>query len=257
MVGSVVGRAQARAEVISAVEHLLGPRGSEATAMLLDGAAADGGWLLATLGLAVALFGASRAFVHMQTAFNRIFAVQPRKPESLGEHVKLVTRKRGISIGLVLAVAATILVSALAEPVVVTLAALAGTVVDEAPLAIWIARVATPLVLMMGFLTLVYRTLPDATVSWRDAVAGALVAGVGIAVGAQLVSMYLTEYAARSIPAAAGTMIITLAWLYVTSLLLLLGAATVVTTARRAGRAQPPEEHAVGLRRVVPTASAA
>ena len=237
LVAFVLGHAGAKTAVTDVAATLLGPRGSDAVKMLLDELTLrDDGYWYAAIGLVVALFGASRAFAHLHTAVNRIFDVPEREPQSISAKLRLLGRRRLRSIGLVVAVSATIAVSTFAEAVVGGVAVVAGTAVGRPSVALSAAQVLVSASLTIGFLTILYRWLPDAEVGWRDAAVGAGTAGIGIAVTARLTSAYLTSLATRSVSAAAATVVVTLAWLYVTSLLLLLGAAVVTATAHTFGR---------------------
>jgi membrane protein len=243
--GVVLGRARANAEVAEAIKSILGPRGNDTLQLFIDGMAPHGsGWLFAIVGLVVALFGASRAFVHMQTAFNRIFGVKVRTGGTWKERLRLFVRRRALSMGLVALVGITLLASALADTAAAAAGILAGKVVRDVPFVMWLARKVPPLLLLFAFVTVLYRLLPDATVSWRDAAVGAVISTLGVGLGAQLVSTYLTTVAMRSIPAAAATVILTLLWLHITALVMLFGAQAVVASAARAGRAITPEPQA-------------
>lgn len=243
--GMVLGMDRAHREVVDMVEALLGPRGSEATAMLLDELPSHpGSWWFAGAALVVALFGASRAFVHLQTALNRVFGVEQLSPDSLGERARLVARKRGVSIALVAAFAVTVAASSLASTI--TRAAAAWLRVDGSLLPSGWAYfdAILSLVMLVGFLVVVFKTLPDVELRWKDSAVGAVGAGLVVVAVSKLLGIYLTTFAIRSVSAAAATIVVTLLWLHATSLALLFGASLVRASALRCRVAIEPEDHA-------------
>ena len=240
LVGWAVGLARARSEVLALVEDLLGPRGSDAARILIDDLPSEGQSLwLATAALVVALVGASRAFVHLQTALNRIFGVRTRRGDGLRGRARIAARKRGISIALALGFGAAVLVSALAG---VALDALAGPSTPSG--VIRIIETAVSLATMVCFLGLLYRYLPDVRLRWREAALGGVSAGLGVAVASKLLGAYL-GLAVRSVSAAAAAIVVTLLWLQITGLRVLLGAAVVRAATEHAGLPIEPERHAV------------
>lgn len=243
--GMVLGMDRAHREVVDLVEAMLGPRGSEATGMLLDELPTHpGSWWFAAAALVVALFGASRAFVHLQTALNRVFGVERLSPDSLGERARLVARKRGLSIALVAGFALTVAASSLASTIARAVAAwlrLDGSLLPSG----WAYLDAfVSLVMLIGFLVVVFKTLPDAELRWRDSAVGAIGAGLVVVAASKLLGIYLTTFAIRSVSAAAATIVVTLLWLHATSLSLLFGASLVRASALRHNVSIEPEDHA-------------
>lgn len=243
--GMVLGMDRAHREVVDLVEALLGPRGSEATAMLLDELPTDpGSWWFAAAALVVALFGASRAFVHLQTALNRVFGVEQLSPDSLGKRARLVARKRGLSIGLVAAFALTVAASSLASTITRAVAVWLRPDGSLLPSGWAYFDAVLSLVTLIGFLVVVFKTLPDAELRWKDAAVGAVGAGLVVVAVSKLLGIYLTTFALRSVSGAAATIVVTLLWLHATSLTLLFGASLVRASALGCDVAIEPEDHA-------------
>lgn len=242
VVGWAVGFARAQNEVLAVIEDLLGPRGSEAARVLIDDLPAGGGsvWL-AAIALAVALVGASRAFVHLQTAFNRVFGVRTRDGDGLKGRARIVARKRGLSVALAGGFGLAVLLSTAAGAVLEALTGsfapyVVGRVIDSG----------LSLAVMVGFLALLYRVLPDVELRWREALIGGTVAGAGVVFASKLLGLYL-GFAVQSASAAAAAVIVTLLWLQFTGLLVLLGAAFVRAASEAAGLEVTPQAHAVAV----------
>jgi membrane protein len=71
---------------------------------------------------------------------------------------------------------------------------------------------------------MIYRTIPDAEIEWRDVWLGALVTALFVSVGKWAIGLYLGRTAVASAFGAAGSVVLILLWVHYASLLLLLGA---------------------------------
>jgi len=71
---------------------------------------------------------------------------------------------------------------------------------------------------------LLYRTLPDVHLGWRDVTIGAFVTAVLFTLGQQLIGLYLGQSSLASSYGAAGSVMILLLWVYYSCQILLLGA---------------------------------
>ncbi len=71
---------------------------------------------------------------------------------------------------------------------------------------------------------LIYKYLPDATVSWRDVWIGAAVTSILFALGTRLIGIYLNNARLVSLYGAVGAFIMILLWIYYTAMVVLYGA---------------------------------
>src|SRR5262252_1054454 len=90
--------------------------------------------------------------------------------------------------------------------------------------------------------TLVYKTVPDASVSWGDAVIGAMVTALLFNLGGVLLSMVVGKTAA-SVYGAAGSVIALLLWVYYSAQLFFFGAELTRIFANRFGGRVIPRPH--------------
>jgi membrane protein len=96
-----------------------------------------------------------------------------------------------------------------------------------------------PAILAVVAFTLMYRTMPQTSVRWRDVWVGGLIAGLVWEIGKQLYTWYLANFATNNvIYGSVGAIIGFLLWAYLSAQIFLIGAQfTVVQTGwRRAGR---------------------
>jgi membrane protein len=86
------------------------------------------------------------------------------------------------------------------------------------------AAIAVDVVAVVLFLTIAYRVLPRAEVSWRSCVLGALVTGAVLLAGEAAIAFYLARFHPESGYGEAGSTIVLLIWIYYSALLFLFGA---------------------------------
>jgi len=149
-----------------------------------------------------------------------VWGVEPRKGSALGT----LLRKRLLSFGLLLGVGFLLLVS-------LALSAALSALGDSVT-----ARASVPVELLHGgdallsfavitvLLAMIYRTIPDAEIQWRDVWLGSLGTALLLSVGKWAIGFYLGRTAVASAFGAAGSVVLILLWVHYASVLLLLGA---------------------------------
>ncbi len=88
----------------------------------------------------------------------------------------------------------------------------------------------------VGTITLLFRVLPYAVVSWRSALIGAAITAMLVALGTSLIGAYISRFATTSVSGAAGSVVAFLLWVYYEAQIVLGGAVlTKVLDDRRSG----------------------
>ncbi len=243
--GIVFGREAAQREIVATLSSTLGSEGAEAVASLSARAGVEASTPIATiLGIAVTIYAASQVFVRLQQALNAVWDVQPRPPERLRGRALAVLRKRLLSFGAIFVVGLLVLGSMLIKAVVGGIESVTGEYLTAVP---WMWRgieMASTLVLLSAFLALVYRTLPDVVIRWKDALVGGAFTSVLMSLGTVLIGLYLSHFATRSVSGAAGSLIILLLWTYYTANVFFLGAQLTRSWAETHGFRRPVEPQA-------------
>ncbi len=194
------------------------------------------------LSIAGLLFGATGAFVSLQTALNRAWEVQP-DPKRGG--IKNFITKRFLSLGMLLGVAFLLLVS-------LALTAALGAVGDTL-FGGFGAVVAQVLNFILSFAVIsllfaaIFKVLPDAKVAWRDVWVGAIATAAFFVVGKLLIGLYIGQSDPGSAFGAAGALAVLLVWIYYAAVILLLGAEFTQAWMRHHGREIEPEAGAVRM----------
>ena len=163
--------------------------------------------------------GASATFSSLNSALNLVW---PNTGPRTSSVIALV-RVRLISFGLVLGVAFLLIVSLVLDTAITFIG---KWLWGNSPYVV----IGNLLQLGVGLLVLAFafagllKFLPDATVRWRDALVGGIVAAVLFSAGKKLFALYLAHAGMASSFGAAGSLAVLLMWLYFSAAVLLLGA---------------------------------
>jgi membrane protein len=188
------------------------------------------------------LFGATGAFVSLQTALNRAWEVEP-DPKSGG--IRNFITKRFLSLGMVLGIAFLLLVSL---AVTAAMSAVGGALFGG--LGKTFGEILN-FILTFAVITLLFgamfKVLPDAKIGWRDVWVGAIATALMFVVGKTLIGLYIGQSDPGSAFGAAGSLAVLLVWIYYAAVILLLGAEFTQAWMKIHGRIIEPEEGAVRI----------
>jgi membrane protein len=210
-----------QAEIVGQFADLMGRGTGAAVDEMLRHVRGTGATGIATaVGIVTLLSGATAFFVQLQDALNAVWGVAPRKGSVFGS----ILRKRLLSFGLLLGVGFLLLVSLALSA---ALAAIGDSMAAKSSLPVELLHGGDALLsfaVITLLLAMIYRTIPDAEIEWRDVWLGALVTALFVSVGKWAIGLYLGRTAVASAFGAAGSVVLILLWVHYASLLLLLGA---------------------------------
>jgi membrane protein len=252
--GLAFGADEVRERLVTQLGGLMGADAAD----MLGGAVRDaqqaGSGLALGLGVGALLLGASGTFGQLQDALNTVWDVEP--PESGG--VVRFVRARFLSFASVLGAGFLLLVSLAVSTAI-------GAVVDTferfdaiAPF-LFTVDLATSFAVITVVFALIFKFLPDVTISWRHVWWGAAITSALFVIGKFAIGFYIGASEVGSAYGAAGSLIVVLVWIYYSSIILLYGAEfTQVWSTRGASEetAEPssPEERPPSDRSLVATA---
>ena len=222
---------------------LMGSKGAEQVGTIMNQAERPGGrGAKALLGVAAIAFGATGAFLQLQSALNRAWEVEP-DPRQGG--IKKFVFKRILSLGMILGVAFLLLVSLSLTAAVSALGGMIGRVIPggSQPVAQALSF-GLSFAVITGLFAAIYKVLPDARIAWRDVWVGAVVTAFLFSVGKFLLGFYLGRSNPGEAFGAAGSLALVLVWIYYSSMIVLFGAEFTQAWAIRQGRGIEPEEGA-------------
>jgi len=226
--GYVFGADAAQGAIVGQVQGLVGPNGAQAIQALLAAARDPASGLLATLIAGVLLLvGATSVFAELKNSLDEVWEIERSAQSSFGEFVKT----RLLSFGLVLVLAFLLLVSLVVSAALAMLEPLlqrfvggmpSSSVLLLATLSMLSAIVSFAVIASM--FAVIYKTLPDAALSWRDVWIGAVFTAALFNLGKYAIGLYLGNSGVASGFGAAGSLIAVLLWVYYSAQIFFLGA---------------------------------
>jgi membrane protein len=202
---------------------------------------ATGGPFRLIFSLGFLLFGASGIFAQIQDALDRIWEVEPAPKQQIFNFL----RKRLLSFAMILVIAFLLLVSFISNTILAAFVDVLNTIVPG--YGYWWQLLS--LLLTFGVTTFIFGAiftiLPDAEISWRNTVVGAVITAILFLIGQSLFGLFLRQSNFGSAYGVAGSFVILITWVYYAAQVLLLGAVFTKVFAQRRGSPIVPSEYAV------------
>lgn len=226
------------------IEQLQGLLGENAAGliqeMLTSRTQSNDGFWATVISVVLLVVGASGLFIQLQDALDTVWNVVPRKEGGLWG----MLRDRLLSFGMVLVIGFLLLVSLMLSAALSAVSSMFGDVLLGWD-GIW--QIANT-VLSFGVITLlfalIYKVLPDVTVSWSDVWVGAAMTSLLFTIGKFAIGLYLGNSSVASAYGAAGSFVVLLLWIYYSAQILLFGAEFTQVYANRFGSRIRPDDHA-------------
>lgn len=219
--GYIFGAEAAQGEIVSQMRGLVGPNGAQAIQSLLAASRDPAAGLLATLlAGALLLIGATSVFVELKESLDELWGLPPPRQSAF---VGLL-RTRLLSFGLVLGLAFLLLVSLLVSAVLAVLERYANGALGSSVLLLDTFSSLLSLGVIASLFAVIYKTLPDVPLSWRDVWTGAAFTAGLFSLGKFAIGLYLGNSGVASSFGAAGSLIALLLWVYYSAQIFFLGA---------------------------------
>lgn len=259
-VGHFFGAAAAQAEVVAQVRALTGANGAQAIQTLLV-AVRDpaSGWLATLVASVLLLLGTTSVFVELKNSLDEMWGLSGPRPSIF----RVLLRTRLLSFALVLVLVFLLLAALAASAVLAILVRFADANLGGAVVLFAAAASFVSYAVIACLFAVIYKTLPEAPLSWRDAWIGAAFTTGLFSLGKYAIGVYLGNSAVASNFGAAGSLIALLLWVYYSAQIFFLGAAFThqfalnFSTSRRDGLpvAQPDSAALPPLTEAIPDAS--
>ena len=230
--GMVFGDDAARGEIFATLRDFLGPEGAIAIQGLLESVSLSG---KSGLGLAVGavllLFGATRVFIELQEALERIWELPVTKD---GGGWALV-RQRIVSFGMVLGIGFLLMVSLVANAGLAALGRWWAPLFGGWELLLQAVNLVLSLALATAVFAMIYKLMPRVRIAWRDVWIGAAFTAILFTLGKTLIALYIGKSGVTSGFGAAASVVALLLWVYWSAQIFLVGAEFTWVYANRIG----------------------
>jgi membrane protein len=219
--GVIFGTQAAEGEIFSQLKALVGDNGAQAIQLLLASANNPKTGGIATIAATLFLFvGATTAFAELKDSLDEIWHV----PKNRQSGVLGALRTRLMSFGLVLVLAFLLLVSLVVSAALAVLERFWGGLWSET------TSILSPISSLFSFaviaclFAIIYKMLPQISLSWRDVWIGALGTAALFTLGKYVIGVYLGNNAVATSYGAAGSVIALLLWVYYSAQIFFFGA---------------------------------
>jgi membrane protein len=242
----VFGREAVRAEILYETRNMIGVAGAEVIHSILDQARRQSS-LATVIGVATSLFGATAVFVALQDALNTVWEVEVKA----GKTVEMFFKKRLLSFLIVLGIGILLLASLIVSAVLAAVTSYLKESLPIPPYALELIQFGISFVVVTILFAVIYKTLPDVTISWADVWTGAAVTSLLFTIGKTFLGIYLVKTTLGSAYGAAGSLVLLLLWVYYSAQIFFLGAEFTQVYARRRGSPIRPDKNAVRFKRTI------
>ncbi len=196
----------------------------------------------AIIGFVILIFGATGVFTEIQGSINYIWSIRAKPKKGW---VRLLIN-RLTSFSLVVATSFILLVALIVNAVLDLFNEKLASIFPETALVVfYIFNNVTIFVVISAMFAIIYRVLPDATISWKDALLGAGFTAILFLAGKSLIGLYLGNSNFGITYGTAASIMIILAWVYYSSMILYFGATFTKLYALNYGSGIIPDETAV------------
>jgi len=196
----------------------------------------------AIIGAVVLIIGATGVFTEMQGSINFIWSVRAKPKKGWLKY--LVNRL--LSFSLVLGLGFLLLVSLIINALLTLLSDKLIRIFPNYTLSFFnFLNMAILLVVITGLFTVIFKVLPDAVISWKDALVGSALTAALFLVGKFCIGLYLGRANLGITYGTAASIIIILTWIYYSSVILYFGAEFTKIYALHAGEGIRPKQTAV------------
>ena len=196
----------------------------------------------AIIGVVVLLIAATGVFTEIQGSINFIWSVRAKPKKSW---LKFLLN-RLLSFSLILGLGFLLLVSLIINTLLTLLSDKLVKLFPEYTVSLFnLINTALILVVITGLFAVIFKILPDATISWRDALIGSALTASLFLLGKFLIGLYLGKSNLDITYGAAASIVVILTWVYYSSMILYFGAEFTKVYALNAGEGIRPKKTAV------------
>ncbi len=183
-------------------------------------------------GIVMLLIGASGVFAEIQSSINFIWGLRAKPDKGLKKFIQ----NRLMSFSMFVNTTLDVLSARLKE-----------YFPESTVYLFYVVNVVIVLASITLLFTIIFRTLPDGKIRWKDALIGSSVTAILFMIGKFAIGFYLGSSTVASVYGAAGSVIIILVWVYYSAIILYFGAEFTKVYAKSYGGKIYPNEYSVEI----------
>ena len=196
----------------------------------------------AIIGFIVLIVAATGVFTEIQGSINFIWSVRAKPKKSW---LKFLLN-RLLSFSLILGLGFLLMVSLIINTLLTLLSDKLTKLFPVYTVSLFnLINTALLLIVITGLFAVIFKILPDATISWRDALIGSALTASLFLLGKFLIGLYMERSSLDITYGAAASIVILLTWVYYSSMILYFGAEFTKVYALNAGEGIRPKKTAV------------
>lgn len=220
IVGLVLGPDAASGQVGDTLKGFLGDDGAKTVQSIIVGASKPTDGIIATIiGSLGVVFGAMAIFGQLKNALNVVWDVKKKKrgiADTIFANIAMFA--------LVIASGLVLLLSLAANALIAKIQDITGPILPGGPIIWQILNYIVSLGLITLTFAIIFRTLPDISIAWKDVWLGSFITSILFMVGQILIGLYLAITNVGSAFGAAGSLVVILVWVYFSAQITFLGA---------------------------------
>lgn len=199
-------------------------------------------------GVTMLLIGASGVFAEIQSSINYIWGLRAKPNKGF----KKFLQNRLMSFSMIVSVGFLMMVSLLVNTILDLVNSRLKLYFPESTIYLfYIVNSLIVFAIITLLFTIIFRTLPDGIIKWRDACFGAACTSILFMVGKFAIGYYLGNSTIGSVYGAAGSVVIILVWVYYSSIILYFGAEFTKVYAKTYGGKILPNEYSVEIKKEI------
>ena len=240
------GREAIEGSVYGQIKSFVGPKSALQLQELVKNASISGkNNLAAVIGIITLLIGATSVFAEIQDSINSIWGLKTKPGKSIFQFLK----SRLASFSVIGSLGFLLLVSLGVTAIIESLGdRLKAHFPDTTIVVFYILNVVITFIVTSSLFGVIFKVLPDARITLKDVIAGAIATTVLFMLGKFAISFYISKSDIGSTYGAAGSLVVLLVWIYYSSTILYFGAEFTKSYAVKYGDPIYPNSYAVTIR---------
>jgi membrane protein len=236
----------AQQQIVNQISSLAGSKVASSIQGMISSSQKNNSDVIATIiGVVLLLLGASGVFSSLQDSLNTIWEVKPDPHRG----IRSTIFNRIFSFAMVLVIGFLLLVSLIASWALSFIGVFFQNMLPAGAggLVVQLINLVVSFAVITLLFALIYKVLPDVSVSWRNIWIGAAFTSVLFVIGKELIGLYLSRSSVTSVYGAAGSGVVILLWVYYSAMILYFGAEFTQVHAHADGGVIEPKRGAVWM----------